>query len=102
MHYSSCHQPAVHKAIISGELVRYVRTNTSETNYEVMKTQFKNRLLARGYPKKLIEKVSAKVLYKNRAKFLRKCQPAPPRFYPPIYKCPPPPTSKKNRPGELP
>ena len=94
LHYSSCHQPAVYKAIISGELVRYVRTNTSETNYEVMKTQFKNRLLARGYPKKLIEKVSATVRYKNRPKFLKKCQPAPPKFYPPIYKCPPPPQFK--------
>ena len=94
LHYSSCHQPAVYKAIISGELVRYVRTNTSETNYEVMTTQFKNRLLTRGYPKKLIEKVSATVLYKNRPKFLKKCQPAPPKFYPPIYKCPPPPQFK--------
>ena len=94
LHYSSCHQPAVYKSIISGELVRYARTNTSEANYEVMKAQFKQRLLARGYPKKLLEKISATVLYENRDQFLKKHQPVPPRLYPPIYKCPPPPQFK--------
>jgi hypothetical protein len=94
LHYSSCHQPAVYKSIISGELVRYARTNTCEASYEVMKTQFKHRLLARGYPKKLIEKLSATVLYKNRPQFLKKSQLPPPRFYPPLFKCPPPPQFK--------
>ena len=30
LHYTSNHQKSVHKAIISGELIRYVRTNMSE------------------------------------------------------------------------
>ena len=94
LHYTSCHQNAVYKSTIIGELVRYVKTNTLEVNYEVMKSLFRKRLLARGYPKKLIEKASATVLYKNRAQFLMKSQLPPPKYYPPLYKCPPPPQYK--------
>ena len=39
LHFTSCHQKSVYKSIISGELIRYVRTNTSEVNYEVMKSK---------------------------------------------------------------
>ena len=56
LHYASNHQRVVYKGIISGELIRYVRTNTSEVNYEVMKNLFVSRLLSRGYPKALVEK----------------------------------------------
>ena len=94
LHYTSCHQNAVYKSTIIGELVRYVKTNTLEVNYEAMKSLFRKRLLARGYPKKLIEKASATVLYKNRAQFLMKSQLPPPKYYPPLYKCPPPPQYK--------
>ena len=94
LHYTSCHPRAVYKSIIIGELVRYVKTNTMEVNYEVMKNLFKKRLLARGYPIKLVERTSAIVLYKNRAQFLTKSQASPPKFYPPLYKCPPPPQYK--------
>ena len=50
LHYTSCHPRAVYKSIITGELVRYVKINIMEVNYEVMKNLFKKRLLARGYP----------------------------------------------------
>ena len=94
LHYTSCHQKAVYKSIIVGELVRYVKTNTSEVNYEIMKNLFKKRLLTRGYPIKLVEKTSATVLYKNRTQFLTKSQAPPPKYYPPLYKCLPPPQYK--------
>ena len=68
LHYSSSHQKAVFKSIISGELTRYVRTNTSEVNYKAIKHLFKLRLLSRGYPQRLIETVSASVLYSDRQK----------------------------------
>ena len=55
---------------------------------------WKKWLLARGYPVKLVERTSAMVLYKNRAQFLTKSQASPPKFYPPLYKCPPPPQYK--------
>ena len=94
LRYTSCHQKAVYKSIISGELVRYVRTNTSEVNYEVMGNLFKKRLMARGYPKKLVEKISSSVLYKNRTQLLTNSQAPQPKYYPPLYKCPPPPQYK--------
>ena len=90
LHFTSCHQKSVYKSIISGELIRYVSTNTSEVNYEVMKHLFKKRLLARGYPKKFVEKVSATVSYQDRTEFLTHSQTPHPQYYPPLYKCPPP------------
>lgn len=70
LHYTSNHQRSVHKAIISGELVRYVRTNMSEVNYKIMKSLFTARLLTRGYPRALVEKTAATVSYKDRAQLL--------------------------------
>ena len=103
LHYTSCHPKTVYKSIITGELVRYIKTNTIEVNYEMMKSVFKKRLLARGYPLKLVEKTSATVLYKNRTQLLTKSQAPPPKYYPPLYKCPPPPqyTLLKHSSGEL-
>ena len=57
LHYTSCHQETVYKSIIIGKPVRYVKTNTSETTYEVMKNLLKKRLLARGYPKKIVDNI---------------------------------------------
>ena len=94
LHYTSCHQKTVYQSIISREFVRYVRTNTSELNYDIMKNLFKKRLLARGYPKKLVETTSATVLYKNRRQFLTNSKVPQPKYYPPLYKCPLPPQYK--------
>ena len=94
LHYRSSHQRSVYKGIISGELVRYVRTNTLEINFEAMKTLFVSRLLARDYPRRFIEKIAATVSYKDRAQLLKQAQPTPPKCYPPLYKCPPPPQYK--------
>lgn len=94
LHYSSNHQREVYKSIILGELARYVRTNTSEVNYEALKNLFKQRLLSRGYPKKFIDTVSASVSYSDRPQLLRQSPTPQPKYYPPIYKCPPPPQFK--------
>ena len=56
VHYSSNHPKSLFKAIITGELIRYVRTNTREGQYVAMMKRFEDRLLARAYPKPLIEK----------------------------------------------
>ena len=94
LHYSSSHQKAVFKSIITGELTRYVRTNTSEDNYEAIKHLFKLRLLSRGYPQRLIETVSASVLYSDRQSLLKRSQVPQQKCYPPLFKCPPPPQFK--------
>ena len=77
-------------------MVGYVRSNTLETDFEAMKTLFVSRLMARGYPRKFVEKTAATVSYKDKdgAQVLKQSQPSPPKCYPPLYKCPPPPQYK--------
>lgn len=91
LHFTSNHQRSVYKGLICGELVRYVRTNTEDTNFKAMKTLFISRLLTRGYPRKFVEKMAATVSYEDRTLLLKQSQPSPPKCYPPLYKCPPPP-----------
>ena len=91
LHYSSNHPKSLFKAIITGELIRYVRTNTREEQYIAMTKLFENRLLARAYPKSLIHKTKSRVLYQDREKYMLFQRKPPPRVYPPIYKCLPPP-----------
>ena len=90
-HYTSNHPKPLYKAIITGELIRYIRTNTREEQFTAMARLFEDRLLARDYPKPLIHKTEAQVSYKNRNRYLQsQCTP-PPKFYPPLYKYTPPP-----------
>ena len=54
----------------------------------------KVRLLARGYPERLIDKTTATVPYEARAQLLNLSKPPPPKFYPPVYRCLLPPQYK--------
>ena len=58
--------------------------------HEAMKSLFIARLLARGYPNALVDKTAATVNYKDRAQLLQQSRPPQPKYYPPLYKCPPP------------
>ena len=89
LHYSSNHQEKTFKAVIRGECVRYIRTNTTYDTYAATLRDFKKRLLKRNYPKKLIEKVCASVQFNNRSRYLK--QPKSHLLPPPIYKLVPPP-----------
>ncbi len=95
LHFISNHPKSTYKSIITGECIRYARTNTDETNYIHQVSLFKTRLQHRGYPSKLIEKHTSKVKFSNRQSFL---QPIPKvRFsvLRPIFKCLPPPQYKQ-------
>ena len=94
LHFTSNHDKKVFKAIITGELIRYVRTNTLEENYVSMTKLLRARLLARSYPAKLIDKTIATVSYEARSQFLHTSTPQPPKFNPPIFKCLLPPQFK--------
>ena len=94
LHYSSNHDRSRYKAIITGELIRYVRTNTLKEEYIAMTTLLKARLVAREYPVKLVNKLIATVHYEARSRMLNTVKPHPPKFYPPIYKYIPPPQYK--------
>lgn len=86
-HFSSHHPEAVFKAIITGELVRYIRTNTIKDSYIIMETLLKKRLLTRGYSEKLFNTNAATVSYSARHRLLAPKPPHQQLCYPPLYKC---------------
>ena len=51
--FTSSHPPGVKKGFIKGEALRLLRTNSSETAFNESITNFKSRLIARGYPYKM-------------------------------------------------
>ena len=54
-HYTSCHPSSVKIGFVKGEALRLLRTNSSKATFEENISNFKTRLLARGYPRNLIE-----------------------------------------------
>ena len=91
LHYKSSHQNQVFKSIIRGECIRYTRTNTTEATYRAMIYMFKQRLLKRGYPETLVNRVIHTVNYSDRQKYIQKHQKHQPTCSPPLLKCIPPP-----------
>ena len=87
LYYTSNHEKSRYKAIITGELIRYVRTNTSKEDYLAMTALLKTRLAAREYPVKLVTKIMNTIQYEARCSILKALKPPPPKFYPPIFKC---------------
>jgi hypothetical protein len=91
LHFESCHQRSIHKAIIIGECVRYARSNSSKENYNRMVQLFETRLHVRGYPPNFTKKTLALVSYDNRQKFLQQTKPERAITRPPLFKCIAPP-----------
>ena len=84
LHFSSDHQPSIFSAMIRGECIRYVRTDTMPDTYSATLHNFKQRLRRRQYPTSLIDKATATVKYSNRRKYLKhkqlQKQTLPPHF----------------------
>lgn len=91
LHFTSAHPLKVFKAIIKGECVRYVRTNTNYETYIATVHEFKARLRKRNYPNQLINKTTNIVQYHRRQQYLKQCQPLQPTCSPPLFKSVPPP-----------
>ena len=91
LYYTSIHPQKTFKAVIKGECIRYIRTNTSYETYAAMTHCFKKRQLKRNYPSVLIDKTFASVKYSNRPRYLQRCQPKLQAPTPPVYKILPPP-----------
>lgn len=89
LHFTSNHPKTIHRGLIIGECIRYIRTNTSEHNYKKQIVLFKSRLLRRGYPIPFIKKAIQTVNYRDRFKHLKKNL-TPPTIihHRPIFKCP--------------
>ena len=49
-HFTSCHPPSLKKGFVKGEALRILRTNSSKTTFEENISNFKKRLIERGYP----------------------------------------------------
>ncbi|KAL9971793.1 hypothetical protein ACROYT_G018001 [Oculina patagonica] len=70
-HYTSCHPPSVKKGFIKGEALRLLRTNSSETTFEENILNFRARLVARGYPRNLIDKNLSEINFTERKSALK-------------------------------
>ena len=94
LHFSSNHPASSFKAIIKGECIRYIRTNTTFETYMATIQLFRERLLKRRYPLRLINNIIRTVHYDNRQKCLQCKQLVHHTAPPPLYKCVPPPKYK--------
>ena len=70
-HFSSSHQPGVKKGFVKGEALRRLPTNSSRTTFEENITKFKSSLLARVYPKILIETLLSDIKFTERESALQ-------------------------------
>ena len=76
---TSCHPPRTFPSLIAGETKRYMRTNRSIADRDLMLQRFKSKLLKRGYNAREIDstirdalrnKVAARTVDKNNRSFL--------------------------------
>ena len=58
-HFSSCHPLSVKKGFIKGETLRLLRPNSTKGKFVLNKRDFNFRLLERGYPQELVNKIQA-------------------------------------------
>ncbi len=63
LHFKSNHPKSTFKSIITGECIRYARSNSNKQNYLLQVNLFRQRLLNRGYPYKFINKQIMRVNY---------------------------------------
>ncbi len=91
LHYSSCHSESVYKGIVTGECIRYARTNSSPENYHSQIHLFRGRLLKRGYPAALIDRWAARTKFTHRHLYLSPQKSSPQFVTRPILKCLTPP-----------
>lgn len=91
LHFSSEHTRNQHKAVVTGECIRYIHTNTRKENYDAIVFLFKQRLRNRDYPPRFIDKTIKSVTYKDRQRHLTRERQPVLYIKRPIFKCLPPP-----------
>lgn len=69
--YTSCHPPSVKIGFVKGEALRLLRTNSSKATFEDNISNFETRLLARGYPRNLIENTLSEINFTERESALK-------------------------------
>ncbi|PVU87002.1 hypothetical protein BB561_006487 [Smittium simulii] len=68
--YNSQHNPSVIKAIIEGELIRYMRQTTRYRDFCHIRSLFKQRLLNKGYPILYLQQMFFKFTYDRRLNYI--------------------------------
>lgn len=74
----SAHPIALKKGFIKGELIRYIRNSSLESDFNSLRSTFKIRLLRRGYSNNFINNTFNSVSYSNRRIYLSKRPPPTP------------------------
>ena len=89
LHFSSAHPRSIFKGIIIGEGIRYVRTNTTEKDFETQIKLFTTRLHRRGYPTNFINRHIKEVRFKDRLNYIKNNSFLQQKeiFRRPIFKC---------------
>ena len=62
-HFTSCHPPSLKKGFVKGEALRMLRTNSPKTTFEENISNFKIRLIDRGYPQTMIENLLSDIKF---------------------------------------
>ena len=70
-HFTSSHPLGVKRGFIKGEALRLLRTNSSEATFEESISNFKSRLITRGYPHKMIQTTLSEVNFAKRQSALQ-------------------------------
>ena len=71
-HFTSCHPPSLKKGFVKGEALRMRRTNSSKTTFKENISNFKKRLIDRGYPQTMIENLLLDTKFTERESALLK------------------------------
>ena len=72
--YNSCHPAGFKKGFVKGEALRLLRTNSSKVVFEENVENFKTRLVSRGYPSNLVDKILSEVNLADRKNALTQKQ----------------------------
>ena len=71
-HFTSCPPPSFKKRFVKGEALRTLRTNSSKTSFEENISNFKKRLIDRGYPQTMIKNLLSDIKFTERESALLK------------------------------
>ncbi len=66
VHASSSHPPGTGKGLIKGEMLRYLRTNSSLQSFEAFRETHKTNVTSRGYSKKQFEEATCDISFADR------------------------------------
>lgn len=77
VHYSSSHPRSTHKAVVKGELTRILRACSDEEEWRKVSHRLMEKFVARGYPRTMLNTISAQVPHTSRHEVLKEKKKAP-------------------------